>query len=185
VKRLSKSFYSRDTIIVAKKLLGKILVRKIGRKTIAGIIIETEAYRYKDDPASHAYKGMTERNKAMFGEVGRTYVYFTYGMYFCFNVIARNNNFDAGAVLIRALKPTVGIKQMMKNRGNKKINNLTNGPGKLTQAMEITKKQYGEDLTKTSNLYITEGLNTQKKFSNPRIGIRRGTKKLWNFKIHV
>jgi len=105
MKPLPRSFYSRNTVIVAKDLLGKTLVRKSGSKIISGIIIETEAYRYKDDPASHAGRGQTERNKAMFGQVGRAYVYFTYGMYYCFNVVAKSQNYEAGAVLIRALYP--------------------------------------------------------------------------------
>ncbi len=87
---LPRSFYARDTVTVAKELLGKKIVRKVGNQRISGIIIETEAYRYKDDPASHAFRRKTERNRAMFEEVGRAYVYFTYGMYFCFNVVAKN-----------------------------------------------------------------------------------------------
>ena len=78
---LPREFYLQDTVTVAKKLLGKKIIRKIGRTEVSGIIIETEAYRHKDDPASHAHRNQTERNKAMFGEVGRAYVYFTYGMY--------------------------------------------------------------------------------------------------------
>ena len=103
MKVLPRSFYSRDTVKVAKDLLGKKLVRKIKNKTISGIITETEAYRFKDDPASHAFRGVTERNKVMFGEVGVAYVYFTYGMHYCFNVVARNSNYDAGAVLIPSI----------------------------------------------------------------------------------
>jgi len=113
---LPRSFYSRDTVMVAKDLVGKTLVRKIGGKLISGIITETEAYRYTDDPASHAYRGMTERNKAMFGEIGRAYVYFTYGMYHCLNTVARNSHFDAGAVLIRGLEPKQGIAEMEKKQ---------------------------------------------------------------------
>ena len=81
---LPRTFYLQDTVTVAKNLLGKKIVRKIGQNKISGIITETEAYRHKDDPASHAHRKMTERNRAMFEEVGRAYVYFTYGMYYCF-----------------------------------------------------------------------------------------------------
>ena len=109
MKVLPREFYARETVKVAKELLGKYLVRKYNDKIISGIITETEAYRYKDDPASHAFRGMTERNKAMFGEVGRAYVYFTYGMYYCVNAVARSKNSEAGAVLIRSLKPSEGI----------------------------------------------------------------------------
>ena len=107
---------------MAKELLGKSLVRKIGNHTISGIITETEAYRFSDDPASHAFRGMTERNKAMFSEVGR-HVYFTYRMYYCVNAVARSKNYQAGAVLIRAIKPERGIDIMTKNRKTKKIQN--------------------------------------------------------------
>ena len=117
---LPRKFYSRDTVTVAKELLGKKLVRKIGAQTISGIITETEAYRHSDDPASHAYRKKTERNKAMFEEVGKAYVYFTYGMYFCFNVVARNQKVEAGAVLIRAIHPEKGKEIMIKNRDKKK-----------------------------------------------------------------
>lgn len=185
MKPLPRKFYSEDTVSVAKKLIGKILVRQIGTKTFSGIIIETEAYRFKDDPASHAFRGMTERNKAMFGEVGRAYVYFTYGMYYCVNAVARNDRFDAGAVLIRAIKPTEGLSFMIKNRKNKKIEELTNGPAKLTQALKITKKQYGVDLTKNSELFISDAKNDFKIFSSQRIGIRNGLDKKWNFKINL
>ena len=186
VKTIPRTFYERDTVKVARDLLGKNLIRTIGKQTISGIITETEAYRYSDDPSSHAYRGLTERNKAMFGQVGRAYVYFTYGMYFCFNVVARNHNFAAGAVLIRGLNPEKGIAIMKKNRKTNKISNLANGPAKLTQALNINKKQYGVDLAKKTELYITSGLDKKKKiFASERIGIKNGVDKLWNFKISI
>jgi DNA-3-methyladenine glycosylase len=181
--RLPRDFYSQDTVDVARNLLGKTLVRKIGKNTISGIITETEAYRQSDDPASHAYRGMTPRNKAMFGPVGCAYVYFTYGMYHCVNVVARNHRHSAGAVLIRAIEPKTGIDTMIKNRKTDKISNLANGPGKLTIALDITKKQYGEDLVKSSSLYIADGIVPSKIISSPRIGIRVGIDKKWNFRI--
>ena len=180
---LPREFYLQDTVIVAKKLLGKKIIRKIGRTEISGIITETEAYKHKDDPASHAHRKITERNKAMFGEVGMAYVYFTYGMYYCFNVVARNPNVPAGAVLIRAIEPEKGIKKIQENRNKKDLKNLTNGPAKLTQALEISKEHYGVDLTKNSKLHITEGIKVKKIISSPRIGIKEATDKLWNFKI--
>ncbi|MGQ0796184.1 MAG: DNA-3-methyladenine glycosylase [Nitrosopumilaceae archaeon] len=185
MKIILRSFYSRDTIDVARDLLGKTLVRKIGNKTISGIITETEAYRYKDDPASHSFGGLTERNKVMFGPVGISYVYFTYGMHYCFNVVARDENYAAGAVLIRAIKPKEGIKFMIKQRKTEKISNLTNGPAKLTQALQITTKQYGEDLAKASSLFITPGneIPGSDIFTKPRVGIKKATDKLWNFSI--
>ena len=183
---LPREFYLQDTVTVAKKLLGKKIVRKIGRQEISGIITETEAYRHKDDPASHAFRNMTERNKAMFGEVGRAYVYFTYGMYYCFNVVAKAPKFEAGAVLIRAIEPQKGIEIMKRNRKDTNLKNIANGPAKLTQAMQITKKQYGQDLTKKSEIFITEGIENQMKIkASPRIGIRQATEKRWNFKIEI
>ena len=113
------------------------------------------------------------------------YVYFTYGMYYCFNVVAKSRRADAGAVLIRALEPQKGIEKMISNRKTGKLANLTNGPGKLTQSLKITKAQYGEDLAKHSTLYITEGIKPDKIVLGPRIGIRTATDKLWNFKISV
>lgn len=183
---LPKKFYERDTVIVAKKLLGKRLVRKIKNQEISGIITETEAYRHKDDPASHAHRRITDRNRAMFGEVGRSYVYFTYGIHYCFNVVAKNQKIDAGAVLIRGIKPENGIPLMQKNRKITDLKNLANGPAKLTQAFAITNKHYGLDLTKKSQLYITDGTDISKKISAaPRIGIKLAAEKLWNFRVEI
>ncbi|NQV39561.1 MAG: DNA-3-methyladenine glycosylase [Nitrosopumilus sp.] len=182
---LPREFYSNDTVTVAKNLLGKKIIRIIGQNKISGIITETEAYRHSDDPASHAFRKITDRNKVMFEEVGFAYVYFTYGMHFCFNVVAKNPKSVAGAVLIRAIKPENGIKIMQKNRGNPNLKNLVNGPAKLAQALDITKEQYGIDLTKKSKLYITEGIKIKKIISSPRIGITKAVDKLWNFKIEI
>ena len=122
----------------------------------------------------------------MFGDVGISYVYFTYGMHYCFNVVARNPKIKAGAVLIRAIQPEKGINVMQENRQMIKFANLTNGAAKLTQALEITKEQHGVDLTKHSKLFITEGIKKSAKISaSPRIGIKEATDKLWNFKIKI
>ena len=180
---LPKEFYEKDTVAVAKNLLGKKLVRRIGDFQMSGIIVETEAYRHKDDPASHAFRNITERNKIMFGDVGLAYVYFTYGMHYCFNVVAKNSKIDAGAVLIRAIKPDKGITRMKQNRNLEELKNLTNGPGKLTQALEITKEHYGMDLTKKSELYIEDTTSVAKISKSTRVGIKTGTELLWNFKI--
>ena len=185
MKLVPRSFYKRDTVDVAQDLLGKVLVRRMDNKTISGIIIETEAYRYKDDPASHTFGGKTERNRAMFGEVGRAYVYFTYGMHYCVNAVAKDSKSDAGAVLIRSLLPREGLDFMVKQRKTGIISNLTNGPAKLTQALQISKAQYGEDLTRTSSLYIIDGKKIKKSKidARSRIGIKKATDKLWNFRI--
>ncbi len=183
--RLPREFYARNTVDVAKDLLGKILVRRIGKNIVSGIITETEAYRQSDDPASHAHRDITNRNEAMFGKVGHAYVYFTYGMHYCVNAVAKSKNRKAGAVLIRSLTPKDGIDIMMKNRKTDNITNLTNGPAKLTMALDITKKQYGEDLVISSNLYITNGIRVNQIITGSRIGIKKGTDKPWNFKIKV
>jgi DNA-3-methyladenine glycosylase len=178
---LSRKFYNRDTIIVAKDLLGKILVRKIGKQKVTGVIIETEAYTGKNDPASHSSRKKTERNKVMFGQVGMSYVYFTYGMHYCFNVVAKKSEQQSGAVLIRAIQPVKGISVMIKNRKTDNILNLTNGPAKLTQALQITTNQYNIDLTKNSELFIIDGVRPKKIIAKPRVGIKTGIDKLWNF----
>ena len=180
---LPREFYSRDTVTVAKNLLGKKIIRKIDKYKISGIITETEAYGHNDDPASHAFRKITDRNRIMFEQVGLAYVYFTYGMHFCFNVVARAPKTKAGAVLIRAIIPEKGIDVMQENRGNVDLKNLTNGPAKLAQALQITKKDYGADLTKKSKLYITEGEKPRKIIASPRIGITKAADRLWNFKI--
>ena len=185
LKVLVREFYGRDTVCVAKELLGKILVRKIGRKKLSGIITETEAYKGKNDPASHAARKMTERNKIMFGQIGKTYVYFTYGNHFMLNAVAKNEKNNAGAVLIRSIKPQEGIKFMIKNRKTSMVSNLTNGPGKLTQAMNITKEQNNIDLTKKSPIFITDGIKPKKILKKSRIGITKGTEKLWNFSFEI
>ncbi len=184
MKTLSRDFYSRDTVEVAKDLLGKTLVRKIGDNLLTGIISETEAYKQSDDPASHAFRGITDRNKAMFGEVGRAYVYFTYGMHYCFNAVAKSDDMAAGAVLIRSLEPLEGKSIMKRKRKIKKLDNLSNGPAKLTQAFGITKKHYGVDLTKKGDLFIIDSDNQNNIIESPRIGIRNGVDNLWNFKTY-
>ena len=190
---LKREFYSRDTVTVAQELLGTILVRKINNhKIITGIISETEAYGHTNDPASHAYKNKTQRNHIMFEKVGMSYVYFTYGMHYCFNVTARDPSvMGAGAVLIRGIIPQKGIPTIMKNRGTVNTKILTNGPAKLTQALGISSKQYGVDLTLKGNLYITNnvdyenirGKRNKNIIKSPRVGIRDATDKLWNFKL--
>ena len=182
---LPRGFYARDTVRVARDLLGKRLVRRAGRTTLSGIITETEAYKHRDDPASHAHNGMTARNRAMFGEVGRAYVYFTYGMHHCVNAVARGRNSMAGAVLIRAIRPSGGIRAMAANRGlDAGDRNLANGPAKLTAAMGIDRNLYGADLTKGGGLFIAEGVDGKIRIrTSTRVGINRAVDKRWNFRV--
>ena len=182
---LSQEFYHRDTIDVAKDLLGKVIVRVVRGKILSGMIVETEAYRSKDDPGSHAYRGMTERNRVMFGEVGRSYVYFTYGNHYCLNLVAKDGSTAAGAALIRAIEPLQGIELMRKFRKISDIYNLTSGPGKLTKALDITKDQNAVDVTKKGELYVTEGrrIDESQVIAASRIGINLGLDKKWRFLI--
>lgn len=183
---LPRAFYSRDTVAVARDLLGRTLVRRAhgGRAAMAGTIVETEAYRSSDDPASHARNGMTRRNMAMFGEVGRAYVYFTYGMHHCLNAVARGPSRDAGAVLIRAIEPTAGGCIMARNRRGCAARDVANGPAKLTQAMRITGDLYGADLTARGELYVAGGAPARRRVARgPRVGIRRGLDLEWNFRL--
>lgn len=178
--KLRREFYNQPTLKVAKELLGKYLVVNRKGKKLSGKIVETEAYRGHYDPASHAYGGMTPRNRIMFGESGRAYVYFTYGMYYCLNVITERKGFPA-AVLIRALEPKEGIQTMKRRRGKEKIEDLTSGPGKLCQAMGIDKSLYGADLTGQTIYVEDRGEKTGKIVSTNRIGIDEGKEKKWRF----
>ncbi len=182
----NRSFYQRPTEVVAKDLVGKKLVRTIRNNKkqfrLAGIIVETEAYGYSDDLASHAYVGPTCRNKVMFGDVGRAYVYFTYGNHFCLNVSARRSKVEAGAVLIRGIEPVEGVDLMRRFRPVDDIFSLTSGPGKLTQALNITSSLNGADMTNSeSEIYIEFGKRPKHIVTTPRIGITRGVDKEWRF----
>ena len=155
---LQKQFYQRDTITVSKDLLGKILVHKSALCATAGRIVETEAYRGPEDQAAHSSGGRrTARNEVMFGQKGFAYVYFIYGLYYCFNVTAGNVPGKPEAVLIRALEPVTGQDIMEKRRSllKAKLVNLTNGPSKLCIAMGISKQQNKLDLT-VPPLYIKD-----------------------------
>jgi DNA-3-methyladenine glycosylase len=146
---LQKPFYTQDTITVARELLGKILVHESKDGTTTGKIVETEAYRGPEDQAAHSSGGRrTVRNEVMFGQKGLAYVYFIYGLYYCFNVTAGNLPGKPEAVLIRALEPIEGVEIMEKRRGQQvKFDNLTTGPSKLCMAMGISKPQNKTDLT--------------------------------------
>ena len=140
---LQEPFYQQNTIMVARLLLGKTLVHQSNEGTTAGRIVETEAYRGPEDAAAHSFGGRrTTRNEVMFGPKGRAYVYFIYGMYFCINITAGDVPGKPEAVLIRALEPLAGEDLMAKRRGRQVgAVDLTNGPGKLCRAMDITKTQ--------------------------------------------
>jgi DNA-3-methyladenine glycosylase len=143
--RLSRDFFSQDTLIVARLLLGKRLVRRLDGHRLAGCIVETEAYIGEEDKGCHASVGRTRRNEVMFGPPGHAYVYFTYGMHWMFNVVTEVEGFPA-AVLIRALEPLEGVAEMARNRKRRAGFDLCSGPAKLTQALGITRVLNGADL---------------------------------------
>ena len=181
---IKRNFFSRDTALVARKLLGKILVRNWEGKTTSGIIIETEAYYGIGDPASHAFRGVTPRSRLMFGRAGVAYVYLCYGVYWLLNVVTEKKGIP-GAVLIRGIKPVEGVEEMKKRRDTIKNKNLTDGPGKITVAMSIDGNNNGTDMTiEQSGLYIINDTGSVKDFSiknTSRIGITNGRDRLLRF----
>ena len=143
--KLPREFYLRDGLTVARELIGKKLVTNLRGEVTSGVIVETEAYMGTIDAASHAYKGKTERTKIFYGAGGFVYVYLIYGRNICTNVVANAENVPE-AVLIRALEPVDGVDLMKRRRGKKNLRELCSGPGKLSQALGITKDFYGLDL---------------------------------------
>ena len=187
--KLPSKFYTRELLDVAKDLLGKTFVKRINKKTLAGVIVEVEAYDGLTDKAAHSYGGPTERNKIMFEQGGLLYVYFIYGIHYCCNVVTGQKGIG-NAVLIRALQPAMGIETMVKNRfGNiepceKHLQNLTNGPAKITQALNINKINNGTDLG-GNEIYLSEN-NFPQNFeivAGKRIGIKKSTDLPWRFYI--
>ena len=198
-KTLPRSFYLRPTARVARDLLGKYLVRHIGKRMVIARIVETEAY-CQNDPASHAFRGQTKRNEVMFHEGGQLYVYFTYGMHYCANVVTRRAGVGE-AVLLRAIEPIDGIDVVRKNRKtfletyrknrshrSQKPDHippgLTNGPAKLCQALGIARRENGIDLL-GDEIYLLDAprLRASAIEMSTRIGIRNGKESLWRFFI--
>lgn len=180
-KKLPREFYFRNTLTVARDLLGKVLVRPHGEQVLSGRIVETEAYFGADDAASHAARGRTLRNAVMFGPPGYSYVYFIYGMYNCLNFVTEPEG-RAAAVLIRALEPVSGIDFMKSVRKTEKYTNLASGPGKLCQALAIDGRFNREDLL-GHRLYVLEAAPVEKDriVSAPRIGIKNAAQHHWRF----
>lgn len=171
VKLLEKDFYARNTLIVAKELLGCVLCRTIDNRIYKGIIVETEAYT-QDDAACHAFKGRTKRCESLFAQPGTAYVYLIYGMHHCLNTVTDKKDYGSG-VLIRAIEPF--------------FENLpTNGPGKLCKALKITRELNGKDLSNpNSGIWIEYGrkINEKEIINTTRIGIKNNRDFLWRFYI--
>lgn len=177
---LPQEFYLPDSREVAKNLLGKLLVHLIGRTKFSGIIVETEAYR-PGDPASHAWKSRTSRNEVMFGAPGYAYVYFSYGMHNLLNFVCEPEGIPS-AVLIRALEPVENVGLMIKNRRGAPLNQLTNGPGKLTQALLITLAHNGKPVFERNlTVHPYQECSPDEIAVTTRIGISQGTDLLWRF----
>ncbi|MDH5791700.1 MAG: DNA-3-methyladenine glycosylase [Candidatus Bathyarchaeota archaeon] len=170
---LGRDFYERDPSQVARGLLGKVIVRRLGPETLSGKIVETEAYYGDGDPASRAYKGRKNYNKPMFGEPGRLFIYMVH-TWWLLNIVAHGEG-GVGAVLIRGLEPLEGVRVMMRKRGMEAIQNLTNGPGKLGRALAVTNELNGLDITKAgSDLVVTAGEDEVfDTGSSMRIGVAR------------
>ena len=177
--RLKRRFFDRPSVDVARDLVGSLLVRVIRGQRVSGAITEVEAYGGTDDPASHAFRGPTARNRLMFGSPGVAYVYFIYGFHHCFNVTTESSG-TPGAVLVRALSPIQGIEMMRRNRPGVPDEKLADGPGNLTKALGIDLKLNGEDLVGSRRLFLEEGQKVGV-MTTPRIGVSRGKTRLWRF----
>ncbi|HET7143288.1 MAG TPA: DNA-3-methyladenine glycosylase [Anaerolineales bacterium] len=185
-KPLPAKFYNRPTLTVARELLGARLVRILAGVKLVGLITETEAYISQNDLACHAKAGLTLRTAPMFGPAGRAYVYFTYGNHWMLNAVTEKEGFPA-AVLIRAIQPIEGIEVMMERR----MGRDTLGPGKLTQAMGITKSENNVNLTEAnSGLWIEAGIPVRDKSVTigPRVGLNKTPEpwlsKPWRFLVN-
>ena len=172
--RLGRSFFARDTLVVARELLGQRLVAAGVEGRTSGFIVEVEAYVGEGDRASHARSGPTQRNRAMYGPAGCAYVYFIYGMHYCLNIVTGEDGFPA-AVLIRALEPVEGTQEMETRRGGKRGVELANGPAKLCQALAVGRQHDGVDMCAPNATLFVEWGRTLPEDSivrGPRVGVR-------------
>lgn len=180
---LPRSFLNRDPRAVSPELLGKLIVRRERKRTVAGRIVEVEAYLGVDDAAAHAAAGRTPRNDVLFGPPGHAYVYFIYGMHYCLNISCMPQG-EAGCVLIRALEPVAGIAEMADARelqgvdlsSARALRNLTSGPARLCEALEITRQRdNGKDLlSPRSDLQVRDdGFRPENIVVGPRVGITK------------
>ena len=185
-RTLPREFYLRPTLTVARDLIGKIIVRSHRGRLVAARIVEVEAYLDRGDPASHSYRGRTVRNDVMFRSGGLLYVYFTYGMHHCCNVVTEAEGRGC-AVLLRAAEPLRGIQIMARRRSlrNDEVRNLCNGPAKLCEALNITRKQNGTDLTGGA-IWLEEDEDSNERWPiarSARVGIRNGVEHQWRYYV--
>ena len=170
-RKLARSFYSRSTLEVASDLLGKVFVRRLGRRSLTGKIVETEAYVGPHDLACHASKGHTPRTSVMFGPPGYAYVYMIYGFYFCLNVVTEPLGYPA-AVLIRGIEPLENVDLMRQLRNNpERETNIASGPGKVCMAMSIDRQLNGADLLGTTIWIEDRKLDPGPIRTSPRVGV--------------
>jgi DNA-3-methyladenine glycosylase len=170
---LPRSFYAEDVVTVARACLGKVLVARSPQGVTAGVIVETEAYRGPEDLAAHSARGRrTPRTEAMFGPPGYAYVFLVYGMHFQFNLVTGSPE-EPHAVLIRAVEPLLGCRELMSVRRGVEASRreLTNGPGKLCQAFGIDRSHYGADLCARDRIFLTAGPAPEKIGRSPRVGV--------------
>lgn len=172
--RLGRDFFARDTLTVARELLGQRLVRLLDGERLSGCIVEVEAYVGEEDQACHARSGRTERNASMYGPPGCAYVYFVYGMHYCLNVVTEREGFPA-AVLVRALEPLTGVEIMRAHRGGRGDVELTSGPARLCQALAIDRRFDGADLCAPDvDLFVERDARVPEGAvaAGPRVGVR-------------
>lgn len=192
-RRLPHDFFNRDPITVARALLGKLLVRRDGRSLTAGRIVEDEAYLGQEDPAAHAFAGLTPRNFVLFGPPGHAYVYFIYGNHYCLNVSCQPEG-QAGCVLFRAMEPVFGLAAMCRARGlafsaallPSQLRAISSGPGRMCAAMGITRlRDNNKDLTSPqSDLWLADdGFCPEDIVATPRIGIKKAAERPLRFLI--
>ncbi|MEA3345418.1 MAG: DNA-3-methyladenine glycosylase [Chloroflexota bacterium] len=192
---LGREFFARDTLTVARELLGQRLVRVLAcpgcrardGQRLSGQIVEVEAYIGEEDSACHAAAGRTPRTEVMYGPPGHAYVYFIYGMHHCLNVVTEEEGFPA-AVLIRAIEPEEGLEVMQINRPGRPDAELTDGPAKLCQALRIDRRLNGLDLCNSDELFLEEGepVSASKIVSTARVGVRGDEEALnapWRFYV--
>lgn len=180
MKRLSRRFFSRGTRLVAQDLLGRTIYRDSEDGLVSGRIVEVEAYCGVDDPGSHAYRRVTPRNQIMYGPPGHLYVYFTYGMHHCANIVTEQDGY-AGAVLLRAVEPKQGIDLMKKRRGRDDLYLLAKGPARLCQAFDLDRGDNGIDLT-DELVWVSPGRQLRGSVrSSVRIGLKPGIDQPWRY----